>query len=326
LSADSDVDRSYNRWNFGKGKERRKTHTRSKPFSARRMPILEAYSGKTNFQAFDFQFRRMMEMENWSKKDAVGHLFDWLKDEALKVALTCGATKFTSLMKRLKSAFGKRMDVETAQLEFRELTQAEDQTIAGYYAEVLEKAHDAYPTRSMGASQFKQLLVLTFLHGLLDTKAAFAILSYRSPKDIHEAFKDVKQHIIRRNSLLGARAKTKASRVFMAAAQESDSESGLEDEVQVKYGAEETKDRRVKNITKKLTEVATRVPSKERKLKWADRERGSCFYCGEQHMIRDCQTRIDDEVKLIKTAFDTYQSSGIQCILRAPVGDSTNKA
>ena len=170
---------------------------------SRLIPKMRQYDGKTDWQSFKYQYTVLCKRERWNTREKKVNLFNFLTDRALTYAIWHDHCSYKTLMKKLEARYDNKLDADTAQAQYHELKQGDNESLGDFYDRVIEKAREAFPeTRT---SELQTSMVNTYLKGLRDLNAAWQIKENRKPRKIHEAYTYAKDYIASRASFTSGR-------------------------------------------------------------------------------------------------------------------------
>ena len=163
---------------------------------------MKAYDGKSDWHCFSFKFAELAHQEKWTSAMKKKNLFYFLEEGALKYAIRNENASYKSLMRKLEARYDKTLDADTAQMEYQNMRQKDDEELGEFYDRVQSRARDAFPESK--TKYLEKSMIATFLKGLKDHNSGFAIKEYKKPKTIHEAFRLAKEHIAAKASFTGS--------------------------------------------------------------------------------------------------------------------------
>lgn len=290
--------------------------------AARKLPMLDKFSGKNNFISFKYCFEKMAVEEGWwTEKQYLKHnsilkdrLFDYLKDDALEFALNIGKkASYKSIMEKLNTVYGNLAQKNLAMIQLGAMKQTEDLTVADFYGAILRKAQEAYAGEDIeNTPSIQSTLTTTFLHGIRDKKAAFHVINTQAPNLIYKAFVAVTKYQENRDALTTAAVGKRAVRRTKPEYDLETDESELsEDEISVKYARafknKNERSRFMKKVSFLAQQAEQELPSQKKEGR---AERDQCHYCLKSgHFISNCPLKNEDEEKRIIKILELYRKS-----------------
>ena len=314
--------------------DRKAKRSRSPP--NRKIPSLEPFHGlaKENFHAFRWQYERISKEQRWDISDSLNlnMLYDYLRGNALIFATNVGSDRYSFVIKKLEKMYGNRVHPDLAQMQLRKLHQSEDQTLAEFYNEIVDKAREAYPSQNIIDATIQSDLVNVFLYGLRNEKAAFDVVKgNRRPSTLFKAYTRVLEYEELRSAVINSKNRKKNIPVRKAQAEPeilSDSENSSsmdEEEISTQWTKAKplTDKERFQKRAAFLAEKAAEALPTKKKTEKADK--GQCFFCHDpSHVFRNCSLRLKEEEERIKKMLDISRKQVEESTLQLPNKENKN--
>ena len=166
------------------------------------------YDGRISFQAYEVKLNRMAQQYHWMGDEKLSKLVEALQDDALQFYGTLPEEvqdDYELISKKFRARFWPQEPSQIVQSQLKVLKQQPEETMEEFATKCQQLATDAWGATNL--EMMEQSALDAFLHGLLDTEAAYSALD-KEPTDLDQTLEFTKCTMHNNKVLLGNCGKT----------------------------------------------------------------------------------------------------------------------